>query len=116
MNWRVILHGILHMPCLFHALTGFYCPGCGGTRALRYLLQGQIGLSVQYHPLVLYGVVVFTAEVVSAVIARVMRRPDYYIGHENLFLYIGVGIVLVNWIWKNVMLGVFGIDLLPAAL
>lgn len=21
-------------PCLFHTVTGYYCPGCGGTRAV----------------------------------------------------------------------------------
>jgi hypothetical protein len=25
--------------CLFHALTGWQCPGCGGTRALYHLLH-----------------------------------------------------------------------------
>lgn len=28
-------------PCLFYSLTGFYCPGCGSTRALHALLHGQ---------------------------------------------------------------------------
>ncbi len=28
-------------PCLFHALTGFYCPGCGTTRAFWYLVHGH---------------------------------------------------------------------------
>jgi hypothetical protein len=28
--------------CQFHALTGFYCPGCGGTRATYQLLHGNL--------------------------------------------------------------------------
>ena len=28
--------------CLFHALTGWYCPGCGGTRAAYELLHGHL--------------------------------------------------------------------------
>lgn len=28
--------------CPFHAVTGWYCPGCGGTRALFDLLHGDI--------------------------------------------------------------------------
>ena len=29
-------------PCLFHTVTGYYCPGCGGTRAVCALFQ-EIG-------------------------------------------------------------------------
>ena len=34
-------------PCLFHLLTGLYCPGCGGTRAVRAMMAGNLGLSFQ---------------------------------------------------------------------
>ena len=29
-------------PCVFYTLTGYFCPGCGGTRSLRALLSGKI--------------------------------------------------------------------------
>ena len=34
-------HGF-YPVCLFHALTGWNCPGCGGTRAAYALLHGNI--------------------------------------------------------------------------
>jgi len=29
-------------PCVFHALTGLYCPGCGTGRGLHKLLHGDV--------------------------------------------------------------------------
>lgn len=31
----------LGVPCPFHMLTGLYCPGCGVTRCISALLQGN---------------------------------------------------------------------------
>lgn len=104
------------MPCIFQAVTGLYCPGCGGTRAVKYLLTGQIAKSLQYHPLVLYTAVIVTLEAVSAVIAKKTGRPERYLGHEKAWIYLGVGIILVNWIVKNYLLVAKGIDLLSVAL
>ena len=39
----------LNFPCLFHLVTGYYCPGCGGTRAIASLLHGQLFRSFLYH-------------------------------------------------------------------
>ena len=49
-------------PCPFHLLTGFYCPGCGSTRMLYFLVHGHPYLAFRQNPLamlvfpgVLYG-------------------------------------------------------------
>ena len=76
-------------PCLFHLLTGLYCPGCGGTRAFRALLAGNLLLSIRYHPLVAYMAVVLAAELVSFAVSRAAKNPRYYLGHEKLLVYIG---------------------------
>lgn len=100
-------------PCLFHLLTGLYCPGCGGTRALRALLAGNLALSFMYHPLVPYIAAILGAELFSLAISKAAKNPRYYLGHEKLFIYIGAGIAIANWLYKNYMLVVKGADLLP---
>ena len=44
-------------PCLFHTVTGYYCPGCGGTRAVCALFQGHFLISFLEHPFVPYAAV-----------------------------------------------------------
>ena len=45
-----------HSPgCTFRRLTGWHCPGCGGTRAFFHLLHGELAASWRMNPLVLSG-------------------------------------------------------------
>jgi hypothetical protein len=37
--------------CVFNALTGLHCPGCGATRCVGALLQGDIAQAFAYNPL-----------------------------------------------------------------
>ncbi len=37
--------------CIFHALTGLWCPGCGTLRALHQLLHGHVLAALGYNPL-----------------------------------------------------------------
>lgn len=117
MDMLQILRNIIRqgIPCLFHLLTGLYCPGCGGTRAVWYLLHGQILKSLQYHPLVLYGALIVAAELAAYWIAgrrgRVRDVSASFRRYEWEVL-IGTVILVLNWILKNYMLVFRGVDLL----
>lgn len=45
--------------CLVRRLTGFYCPGCGDTRALHALVHGRILEAFDYNLLFPIALVVF---------------------------------------------------------
>ncbi len=40
-------------PCLFHRLTGLYCPGCGSMRAFYHLARGEPLAALGSNPLLL---------------------------------------------------------------
>ena len=44
-------------PCGFSQTFHLYCPGCGGTRALKYLLEGHIVDSFLANPIPIYAIV-----------------------------------------------------------
>jgi hypothetical protein len=39
--------------CAFHVISGWDCPGCGGQRALHYLLHGNLGAAVRHNALLI---------------------------------------------------------------
>lgn len=38
--------------CPFHAVTGLYCPGCGGLRAINSLMDAEFMAALKYNPLI----------------------------------------------------------------
>jgi hypothetical protein len=42
--------------CLLKFITGFVCPGCGGTRAAWYLLHGDLPAATRHHAVFVFAV------------------------------------------------------------
>ena len=98
-------------PCVLWSVFGLYCPGCGGTRAVAALLQGDILKSLWYHPLVLYTVVLFGGFVLTQTLAR-MHVPKIKGWRFHAWqLYGAVVILFLNMIIKNILLLCFHITL-----
>lgn len=100
------------MPCLFQMMTGLYCPGCGGTRAVRALLSGHPGtkLSVPSGGAV-YGI--------GSCVGRGFLDPVFCHGNrrfrpelDDRIAYAAAGIVILNFIIKNGLLVFAGIDVI----
>jgi uncharacterized protein DUF2752 len=61
--------GAAQLPtCLVKLTTGFDCPGCGGTRALWFLLHGDLPAAAEHHllavfaaPFLVYAYIVWAA-------------------------------------------------------
>lgn len=100
------------IPCIFHQWTGLYCPGCGGTRATKALLKGEVLLSFFYHPLVLYCAVIAAWFAVSYLLYWRTKNPKYRLFLDTKYIYVGVGITVVNFLIKNYFLLARGLDLL----
>lgn len=107
---RLILP-IYSPPCAIYTLTGIYCPGCGGTRATEALLHGHVLHSLWYHPLVLYTAVMFVGFMGTQTLARLHVGRIKGWKFHNWYLWVALGIIIVNWIMKNILLFGFGITL-----
>lgn len=102
--------GILGIPCIFRELTGYDCPGCGGTRACIALLKGKIWQSFLYHPVVLYGAAVYFWYMFSHTV-EYLSEGRWKIGmrYRDIYIKIAAGIIVVQWIVRNLLKWKFGI-------
>ena len=100
-------------PCLFHAVTGYYCPGCGGTRAVHALFQGHFLISFFEHPFVLYAAVLCGWFLISQTIERLSHHKIPIAMHyKDRYLWIGLAILIVNCVIKNLVRFFWGVNLL----
>ena len=53
--------GSRYPTCVFHQMTGLWCPGCGLTRGTYQLLHGHVGAALSYN--------IFTPVAVLAIVA-----------------------------------------------
>ena len=89
-------------PCVLNALTGFYCPGCGGTRAVFALAKGDILKSFIYHPFVPYAAILGGWFMLSQTIERVSRGKIKIAVHfRMIYVWIALALIALNVICKN---------------
>ncbi len=99
-------------PCWFHLISGYYCPGCGGTRALRALLHGRLLLSAWYHPFVLYAVSIYFYFMATQTIEHLSHgKLPIGMRYHNYIVWTAVALILVNFIIKNLLHYFYGLIL-----
>lgn len=100
-------------PCMFHRVTGYYCPGCGGTRAVFTFFRGDIVRAFKFHPFVPYTFIIGGWFMLSQTIQRLSGdRIKIGMNFRIVYLWIALGIIALNWIIKNMFILVCGIHLL----
>lgn len=99
-------------PCMVHRWTGYYCPGCGGTRACAELFRGHFVKSFFCHPVVLYGAVLYGWFMISHTV-EYLSKGKIRIGmkYTDKYLYGALVIIIVQCVIKNVIKAVWGIGL-----
>ncbi len=91
--------------CAFHRLTGLYCPGCGGTRALFLLLRGKPIRSFFFHPMAPYTAFLGGWFMISQTVERLSRgRVRIAMRVRARYLWIALAITVVNCLIKNLAL------------
>lgn len=89
-------------PCLFHKLTGLLCPGCGGTRAIARLGQGDVAGALRANALVVLGGVAGCAAVAFRLTGVYHRLRGRLSGNsQKLLNWLVLTTVVVFTIFRN---------------
>ena len=99
--------------CYMYRMTGYYCPGCGGTRACIAFLHGHFLRSLLYHPVVPYTAVVYLIFMVSHSI-ELLSNGNFAVGlrYRDNYIKFAAVIILIQWILRNFLKWKWGIDVL----
>jgi hypothetical protein len=91
-----------HPKCIFHELTGLYCPGCGSQRATSALLHGNLMAALRFNilfvisiPFIVYSAFVYTWNAFSK------KKLQQKIFHSRVFIWSCFVVVLAFGILRN---------------
>lgn len=100
-------------PCALHRLTGLYCPGCGGTRAMKALFAGDFLQSFVYHPFVPFIAIFGTWFMLSQTVERISHGNVKIAMHfREVYMWMALGIITINFLVKNLALIIWHVDLM----
>ena len=98
-------------PCVFHRLTGYFCPGCGGTRSVKALLSGRFLVCAVDYPMVFYAVAVYFWFMFSQSVDRISHhRIPIGMKYRHAWIYASLVIVIIHFILKNLFYMKTGIE------
>ena len=91
------------VPCLFHEITGFYCPGCGITRMLFAILRLDFYQAFRYNALLFVALPFIGYCVFDYIIRFILNNENYFYRKiSNRVWYFLLVIVLLFGILRNI--------------
>ncbi|MBN3041015.1 MAG: DUF2752 domain-containing protein [Candidatus Omnitrophica bacterium] len=88
-------------PCLFHELTGYNCPGCGGFRSLHALLKGDIIQAVRFNPLLISLLPFFVTVYIKYMHSAAKKQGFYLSSIRPAIVWLLVATIFSFWIFRN---------------
>ena len=100
--------GGVFAPCPFRLVTGWWCPGCGLTRATHHLFRGDVGQALRFNVFVLAVLVAF-GTMWLAWVARALGRPALRRLRPSPWLYASVTALLLLFAVARNLPGITGL-------
>jgi hypothetical protein len=87
--------------CMFHSLTGAYCPGCGSQRALHSLLHLNLAAVVDYNFLFLPAALFILYHYLHPLLNKLFgwKLPNLF--YKKYTPWVVFAVVVTFWILRN---------------
>ena len=88
--------------CVFHGLTGLYCPGCGSCRALHQLLNGHLGAALGMNPLMVLALPFLGVYFLLYAVAAIRRKPWLGVSMKAIWIRAILCLVIAHGVLRNI--------------
>ena len=101
-GWLCITTGVA-IPCVFHKITGYSCPGCGITRMCLNILKGNLREAVRCNPALFFCLGPLLVVIGSALVRYIKTGERMLKKWQNVLIYIMIAILLVHGVVRNII-------------
>jgi len=92
-----------YIPCIFHEITGFYCPGCGITRMLFSLFKLDFYQAFRYNSLLFISLPFIIFCFLDIIIKFLFYSDNYFYKRiSNRVWYFFIVITIIFGIMRNI--------------
>ena len=92
----------IYIPCVFHELTGLYCPGCGTTRMINSLIRLDFYQAFRYNQMVFILIPIFTLYLIDFIYKSIKNKKPLLYKTPNYIWYIIVVLLVIFGIIRNI--------------
>lgn len=107
---KIIESGNNRIFCIVREKLGFYCPGCGATRAVEAIFHGRFLEALWFYPPAVWCTVWIGCYLVTHSVEYFpgnKRRTG--IAYRSWYLYVTAALIVLTFIWKNAVLLITGV-------
>jgi hypothetical protein len=88
--------------CVFHAVTGWHCPGCGATRCCSALLHGDVAQAFAYNPLFMVASPLLLASLLQMAYGQWTGRRGPLPRLPPWSIYLIFWVIVAYWVLRNI--------------
>lgn len=91
----------IYVPCFLNYVTGLYCPGCGLTRMLYSMLEGNFYQAFRFNPLMFIATPFIFLLIVDYLVSGFFKRKPIITKIPNVIWYLLIVVFIIYGIMRN---------------